>query len=290
VSIKTEKCRESAERGRSAGHILPRESNDPPQIPITSLENDANAAREPRTTAPLVILSQTQSNQFLHALARENQSEIERNQLTHSQLQRQTSSKTKTSLEIGVLSCFLGKLLVLFLVGFAWIPSATAQTSPDKVLSTQDFGDIRREVETLRGKKFLRAVPVYKISEKELRAIYTRELDKDFPGPKLHSYEELLAWLDMVPPHTDLKAVYADFYAASVEGLYDSDTKEMCIPSFPGNAPTPAKKAGENKLISSQIDGIVLAHEFTHNAAVRIMPHRGRFPAIIAVFEQIVAA
>jgi mannose/fructose-specific phosphotransferase system component IIA len=27
-----------------------------------------------------------------------------------------------------------------------------------------------------------------------------------------------------------------------------------------------------------------------HNAAVRIMPHRGRFPAIIAVFEQIVAA
>jgi antirestriction protein ArdC len=33
-----------------------------------------------------------------------------------------------------------------------------------------------------------------------------------------------------------------------------------------------------------------LFHELVHNAAVRIMPHRGRFPAIIAVFEQIVAA
>ena len=51
--------------------------------------------------------------------------------------------------------------IVVLLTGLA---SAAEQASPDKVPSTRDFGDIRREVETLRGKKFLRAVPVYKIS------------------------------------------------------------------------------------------------------------------------------
>src|SRR6266699_1957854 len=82
------------------------------------------------------------------------------------------------------------------------------QPSPDKVRSTRDFSDIQREIETLRGKKFVSDVPVFKISEKELRAISDRELDKQFPGPKLRSHEELLAWLDIVPPHSHLKAVY----------------------------------------------------------------------------------
>jgi hypothetical protein len=109
-------------------------------------------------------------------------------------------------------------------------------------------------------------VPVYKISEKELRAISDRELDKEYPGHKLHSYEELLAWLDMVPPHSDLKAVYADFVVGQVAGLYDSETKEMCIPSFSSGTTNVGKRAAEKKLeaISPEIDDIVLAHEFTH--------------------------
>src|SRR5208283_4805731 len=64
-------------------------------------------------------------------------------------------------------------------------PAATNHPSSDKIPSTRDFTDIRREVETLRGKKFLHDVPVYKISKKELRAISDRELGKEFPGPKL---------------------------------------------------------------------------------------------------------
>src|SRR6266850_6267302 len=141
-----------------------------------------------------------------------------------------------------------------------------AQSSPDKVPSTRDLADIRKEIETLRGKQFVKDVPVYKISEKELRAISDRELDKQFPGPKLGSYEELLAWLDIVPPHTDLKSVYGDFHVDQVAGLYDSEAKEMCIPSFLGGTTSPGRKAAEKKLeeISPEIDNITLAHEFTH--------------------------
>jgi len=156
--------------------------------------------------------------------------------------------------------------LAVLLAGLASTAAGADPSSPDKVPSTRDFGAIRREVETLRGKQFLHPVPVYTISEKELRAISDHELDKEFPGPKLRSYEELLAWLDLVPPQTDLKAVYADFVADQVAGLYDSDAKEMCIPSIPVGTTNTGKKAAEKKLaeISPEMDDIVLAHEFTH--------------------------
>jgi hypothetical protein len=156
--------------------------------------------------------------------------------------------------------------LAVLLAGLVSAAAGIDPSAPDKVPSTRDFGDIRREVETLRGKRFVHEVPVYKISEKELRAISDHELDKEFPGPKLRSYEELLAWLDMVPPHTDLKSVSADFLVDQVAGLYDSDAKEMCLPSFPGGTTNPGKKAAEKKLaeLSSELDDIVLAHEFTH--------------------------
>src|SRR5208337_2197670 len=70
----------------------------------------------------------------------------------------------------------------------------------------------------------------------------------------------------LVPPETDLKAVYADFVADQVAGLYDSDAKEMCIPSIPVGTTNTGKKAAEKKLeaISAEMDDIVLAHEFTH--------------------------
>jgi hypothetical protein len=156
--------------------------------------------------------------------------------------------------------------MAVLLSGLVSAGADTGQSSPDKVLSARHYQVIRTEVETLRGKKFLHEVPVYKISERQLRSISDRELDKEFPGPKLGSYEELLAWLDMVPPHTDLKSVYADFLVDQVAGLYDSEAKEMCIPSFSSGATNSAKKAAEKKIegLSAEIDHIVLAHEFTH--------------------------
>jgi hypothetical protein len=154
-------------------------------------------------------------------------------------------------------------LLALLLTATA---SAADPPSPDKVPIKRDFGNIQREVETLRGKKFLRAVPVYKISAQELRSISDQELDKEFPGAKLHSYEELLAWLDMVPAGTDLKAAEAAFSVDQVAGLYDSEAKEMCIPSTSSQSVGPGKNAGAQtrERLSLANDNIVLAHEFTH--------------------------
>jgi hypothetical protein len=156
--------------------------------------------------------------------------------------------------------------LAVLLTGLASAAVGTDASSPGKVPSPRDLENIRREVETLRGKEFVHEVPVHRISERQLRAISDHELDKEFPSPKLRGYEELLAWLDVVPPQTDLKSVSADFLAAQVAGLYDSEAKELCIPSFSRGTANPEKKATEKKLegISIGIDKIILAHEFTH--------------------------
>jgi hypothetical protein len=137
--------------------------------------------------------------------------------------------------------------------------------SPKSVPTTADFQSIRNEVETLRGKKFQREVPVTEISEQELREMCDRELEKLYPGQKLANYEELLAWFDMVPPHSDLKSIYATFMIDQLAGLYDSDTKKMCIPSFTRET-TNRANASEKKMekLSPSLDDIVLAHEFTH--------------------------
>ena len=157
------------------------------------------------------------------------------------------------------------RIAALFLLSTGPICAAD-QATPGRVLLQRDFGGIQREVETLRGKKFLRPVPVYKISASVLRRISDRDLDKEYPGEKLHYYEELLAWLDMVPPGTDLKAVEAAFSVNEVAGLYDSDSKEMCIPSYATQTTNAAAKPAGKKAerITLANDDIVLAHEFTH--------------------------
>jgi hypothetical protein len=136
----------------------------------------------------------------------------------------------------------------------------------DKIPSKRDFPEIRRQVETLRGKAFIRPVPVYLISQRELRAISDRDWDKDYPGAKLRSYEELLAWLGMVPPEINLKSAYGEFFVAQVAGLYDSDSKEMDIPVVSTGSTNRPKGVAEKKLpaVAPAIDSLVLAHEFTH--------------------------
>jgi hypothetical protein len=160
--------------------------------------------------------------------------------------------------------------LLALAVSTASVPAqaitATNALSTDKAPSTRDLDPFRRTVETLRGKKFLRPVPAFTISERELRSVIEREVEKDYPGGELADYEALMIWLDVLPPGTDLKEASAAFAVDQVAGLYDSDTKEMYIPSFSTTKTNVLKKAAkkEAEAFSSFTEGIVLDHEFTH--------------------------
>lgn len=162
---------------------------------------------------------------------------------------------------------FCAAALTLWLPGgLARAVPATNSASADKIPYTRDLGAIKRTVESLRGKRFLRDVPAFTISEAEMRRIVDRELEKDYPGQELADYEALMTWLDMLPAGADLQAAWEDYCVGEVAGLYDSDSKEMCIPA----PPAPAASAGRNparkevEKFSSFTDDLVLTHEFTH--------------------------
>jgi len=144
--------------------------------------------------------------------------------------------------------------------------SATNAASPDKVPASLSLAPLRTTVETLRGKTFRQKVPAFTISERELRAVVEREVEQDYPGAKLADYEALMTWLGMLPHGTSLKQANAAFAVDQVAGLYDSDTKEMYIPSLTmgkTNAPK-ARAKKEAERFSTFADDLILTHELTH--------------------------
>src|SRR6185436_10703003 len=85
--------------------------------------------------------------------------------------QRQLSARTAWCYPFSMVRIPAFKVLAAGLV----LPVAgSPDSSSDKVRSPRDFSHIQKEVETQRGKKFLREVPVYKVSAKQLRAISDR--------------------------------------------------------------------------------------------------------------------
>ncbi|MCX6922659.1 MAG: hypothetical protein NT154_05505, partial [Verrucomicrobia bacterium] len=143
--------------------------------------------------------------------------------------------------------------------------TTTNAPSADKTPYARDLSGIRRTVETLRGKKFQQDVPAFTVSEAEMRSIVDRELSKDYPGRELADYQALMAWLDILPPGTDLKSVFAELFVGDAAGFYDTDTKEMCIPASIASTnawKNPAKKEVEK--LSPFSDDLIFAHEFTH--------------------------
>jgi hypothetical protein len=158
--------------------------------------------------------------------------------------------------------------LALSMPGPLSAAALTERAPASNIPNAKDLAGIRRVVETLRGKKFLRDVPTRDISENELRALVDREIAKDYPGRKLADLQELMAWLDLMPPNTDLRTVCEDLLVDQVEGLYDSDSKTMCIPypppivtNRPAGKHPPPKKPGD---LSALDTGIVFVHEYTH--------------------------
>ena len=173
--------------------------------------------------------------------------------------------------------CLLAAALALAVPGSLWSAAITEPASASQLPNAKEMADIRREVETLRGKKFLHDVPAREVSEKELRALVDRDLAKDYPGRKLTDLQELMVWLDLLPPKADLRTICEDLLVGDVAGLYDTETKTMCIPSpAPVATNRPAGKHPPQKKVEdlSGLDtGIVFAHGYHPRARGPILAH-----------------
>lgn len=102
----------------------------------------------------------------------------------------------------------------------------------------------------MRGLALEQDPPTFFISAKQMAENISEAIKEDYTREKADIDAELFVLLDFIPPGTDLKEVFAELYAGSVVGYYDTDTGEMYVLNE-GDGLTPAAKH-------------TLAHELIH--------------------------
>ena len=109
---------------------------------------------------------------------------------------------------------------------------------------------ITEQVSGLRGLAMVQDTPTFFISSEQMAENIRQSIDEEYTQEEADIEAQLFALLDFIEPGTDLKEVFADLYAGSVVGYYDTDTGEMFVLSD-GDKPDPAAKH-------------TLAHEIVH--------------------------
>ena len=106
------------------------------------------------------------------------------------------------------------------------------------------------QVSELRGLPVMQDPPTFFISADQMAENVRESIEEEYTQEEADIEAEVFMLLDFIEPGTDLKEVFADLYAGSVVGYYDTDTGEMFVLND-GEDPTPASK-------------YTLAHELIH--------------------------
>jgi len=104
---------------------------------------------------------------------------------------------------------------------------------------------IERRVETLRGLRFVRPVPVAVVSPAQARRDGLADYDRE-PAAQHRASAELLTLLGLLPAGADLRRIESSVYGEQVAGYYDPRRRRLSL----------VRGAG--------VDDVTLAHELTH--------------------------
>lgn len=129
--------------------------------------------------------------------------------------------------------------------------SSTTTLAPTAGLAPERAAEITRLVETtesLRGLSFEDAPDVTVVSDAELEDRVRAMIEEDLDDVETEA--ALYVLLGLLPPGTDLTALYRDLYGEQVAGFYDGETAELVIP------------AGTTDL--TPLEEATLVHELTH--------------------------
>ena len=127
-------------------------------------------------------------------------------------------------------------------------PEPTPSPIPESIQEVVEL--ITAQVSELRGLPVMQDPPTFFISSDQMAENVRESIEEDYTQEEADIEAEVFMLLDFIPPGTDLKEVFADLYAGSVVGYYDTDTGEMFVLND-GEDPTPAAK-------------YTLAHELIH--------------------------
>ena len=127
---------------------------------------------------------------------------------------------------------------------------APATIEPTKRPLAEIYGEIRTEVEGIRGLQPTTAVDPVVIDAAQLAANLEAEFDSTHDAASLKDTEDLLITLGLLPPGTSLRAATLAFQGGQVAGYYSPEKNELFVVS---------RGAAVNAA-----DESTYAHEFTH--------------------------
>ena len=110
--------------------------------------------------------------------------------------------------------------------------------------------EIEREVERLRGLKFLHPVDYHEIPRTELPAILRQKLAQQVPDQEFETAGMALAALGVLPTGIDLKKTYLALLGEQIGAFYDQHEKGLF--TFTGQP------------LTASTNRVIMAHELTH--------------------------
>ncbi|MGE5276108.1 MAG: hypothetical protein ACM3SU_03855 [Acidobacteriota bacterium] len=137
-----------------------------------------------------------------------------------------------------------------FFAGLAAILCGATSLLPAKV------SEFARVVETVRGRKFDRAVPAGEIDTRELRETLRAKLEESFPAPPEDTRRTLIA-LGLIEDTPRLTERLIDFYASQVIAFYDPEPRRFYVVRG-----APAALEGEE--FEGAAEKLIYTHELTH--------------------------
>ena len=109
--------------------------------------------------------------------------------------------------------------------------------------------EVAREVEAVRGLRFIRPVAPRAVTREELSKLFAQGLDESLPRSESKRVQRAWATIGVIPRGTNLRKAFEEFGATAVAGFYDTVDKRLVF--IGTDSPSP---------LSRQI----LAHELTH--------------------------
>ncbi|MGN6484321.1 MAG: hypothetical protein ACTHMX_07955 [Thermomicrobiales bacterium] len=127
----------------------------------------------------------------------------------------------------------------------------SVSVSPSLAAQSSIFTDIEDRTQEIRQLDLLEPLDLNFITRDEMRAEIASE---DYPLAEQEQDLRVLVAFGLVPPDTDLGALYNDLYGEGVLGYYDPNTKRMVVVSDSGEGTTELSASEE----------LTFAHETVH--------------------------
>lgn len=126
-------------------------------------------------------------------------------------------------------------------------------------VSATPTGKLQREVEQLRGLRFLKPLTVKTLSAADMKAELRRQMAQEYPSDEWAKEEATLKAFALIPPKMRLRAVLTALMEEQAAGLYDPRSKVLFVTKDPIQS-----EALQAMVPGVGMESIFLSHEMDH--------------------------